>query len=197
MLNWLLGIIFPIRCLGCRQYDQWLCASCVRAMPKPGQAIGFYRQPALKRAIHLLKYNGYKGIGKQLGAQLAAHLAVASYDVVVPVPLHWLRQLTRGYNQAAVLAEQFPKPVWPALQKTKRTRVQATLNRQERQHNLTGAFQLDPWYRRQIQGQRVLLVDDVLSTGATTQACTAVLLAGGAVSVQVAAIAVNQDHHDK
>lgn len=191
---WLLGWLFPIRCLGCQRYDTWLCHACLAGhtmITQLGYALGEYHYPPLQKAIHQLKYNGYSGAAAPLGQAMAKLVPTDSYDVVVPVPLHWRRYLERGYNQTALLAQHFPKPLTPILRKRKATRSQATLSRSERQSNLTEAFQVIPSLRAQIQGQRVLLIDDVFSTGATTQACTKQLLMAGASSVLIAVVAFN------
>lgn len=191
---WLLGIVFPIRCVGCQAYDRWLCSQCVANIIPCPNALGTYDQPALQRAIHLMKYQGQRGIAVELGYHLAQLVPLDSYDLVVPVPLHWRRRLERGYNQTAILAQQFPKPCLPAVRKRRHTARQATLNRQERLQNLDQVFVVPKRYQSLIQGQRVLLVDDVLSTGATTTACTEALLTAGVASVSVAVVAKNDPY---
>lgn len=190
-IQWLLGIVFPIRCLGCQVYDHWLCSQCVANLIPRSNAVGTYDQPALQRAIHLMKYHGQRGIGVELGQYLAQRIPVDSYDLVVPVPLHWRRRLERGYNQTAILAQQFPKPWLPAIRKRRHTARQATLNRQQRLQNLDQVFIVPKRYQPLIQSQRILLVDDVLSTGATTTACTAALRTAGVANVSVAVVAIN------
>lgn len=186
MINWLLGILFPIRCVGCRRYDEWLCPTCLDTLQP------VYQEPLLQQAIIQLKYHGQRGLAVPLGRYLSNHVARDSYDVVVPVPIHWLRRLKRGYNQTELLAQQLPKPWLPALKKIKATASQAKLNKQERQYNLAGAFRISERCRRLIQQKRVLLVDDVYSTGSTTATCANVLLAAGAKSCMIAVVAYNQ-----
>ncbi len=192
--DWLFGWLFPLRCLGCACYDTWLCANCFPSNPIRTDrlyALGYYQHKPLQRAIHQLKYKGYRGIATPLGQRLATLIPPETYDLVVPVPLHWRRYLERGYNQTALLGKTFPKPICPVLQKTRRTRNQATLDRASRQSNLIDAFRVIPSLQQMVSGQRILLIDDVYSTGATTQACIKQLLIAGASSVSIAVVALN------
>ena len=111
-----------------------------------------------------------------------------------PVPLHWTRLFGRRYNQAALLAVAIGKAtgvtVAPdVLVRRRRTPSQGRLGPAQRRHNLRGAFIIDDGHRALIDGHRVLLIDDVLTTGATASACTRVLLAAGAASVDVLTLA--------
>ncbi len=190
-VQWLIGLLFPTRCLGCKRYDDWLCPHCMASWPRVDGALSYYQVPLLQRAIHLMKYKGYAGISQTLGRALASHIPVDGYDIIVPVPMHWRKRWQRGYNQTMLLAQQFPKPVWPALKKVRATRSQAGLNKVERQHNLTGSFQVTAYFKQALMNKRVLLLDDVYSTGATTRACATQLLKAGVASVDIAVVAVN------
>lgn len=118
-----------------------------------------------------------------------AHL-LANVACVVPVPLHPLRRLARGYNQAADLARGLGCPVVHALWRRRYTRAQSTLTAASRRRNVRDAFCLSPWLRARvratlIEGQIVVVVDDVRTTGATLEACTRVLADAGAREVRV------------
>lgn len=108
-------------------------------------------------------------------------------DVVCAVPLHWTRYLERGYNQSALLAKalatQTGLPYQPLLRRIKRTQQQAKLSRAARLHNVQDAF-----LAKSFQG-RVLLIDDVITSGATSQACMNTLLKAGVKEVRLAAVA--------
>lgn len=119
---------------------------------------------------------------------------VADADIIAPVPLHWRRLVSRRYNQAAVLANAIGraqgKRVAPDLLVRRRaTPTQGHLGREARRRNVAGAFALAPRRREAITGARILLVDDVLTTGATAEACARTLLAGGAKAVDLLVLA--------
>lgn len=102
-------------------------------------------------------------------------------DLVVPVPLHRSRERSRGFNQARELARGLGCPMLDALVRTRRTASQADLTAAKRQSNVRGAFE---WRGRALTGLTVVLVDDVSTTGATLNACAAVLLDAGATDVR-------------
>ncbi len=115
-------------------------------------------------------------------------------DVLVPVPLHRWRLLKRRYNQAALLAralgESTGKPVMvDALTRWRKTESQGHKSRTERARNIAGAFRVTPRRALDLRGKRVLLVDDVLTTGATLEACATALHSAGAASVMALTLA--------
>jgi ComF family protein len=115
-------------------------------------------------------------------------------DILVPVPLHRRRLFLRRYNQAALLAGALGRikdtPVVPdLLERIKATASQGHLSPGERASNVSGAFRLRPGAHDLVAEKRILLVDDVLTTGATVSACTRVLLGAGAASVDVIVLA--------
>lgn len=154
-------------------------------------AYGFYEGP-LRKLIHHFKYAGVDSLAEPLGAMLVRALPPElAVDVIVPVPLHWRRRVWRGYNQCELLARPLERrlqvPVVSALGKRRHTETQATLTPAKRRSNLTGAFVLEA--EEEIRDKRVLLVDDVFTTGATVMACSALLRRGGARSVTVLTLA--------
>jgi len=114
-----------------------------------------------------------------------------NFDVIVPVPLHPARRRERGFNQAELLARSLSRltglPVMLVLERVRYTTTQTAFDRTERMENLRNAFRLRP--ARNVRGSRVLLVDDVLTTGSTLSECARVLKESGASSVHAATAA--------
>jgi ComF family protein len=143
----------------------------------------------LERAVRAFKFHGTTRLSKLFGEQLAKAVKKSQWQInsICPVPLHWTRRLERGYNQSALLGKYISKqssvPYMPYLRRIKRTQQQAKLGKLERLSNVADAFVSKP-----CKGT-ILLIDDVITSGATTQACVQALLGAGASSVKVAAIA--------
>lgn len=153
----------------------------------------------MRAIIQAFKYAGHQTLDVPLAGRLATHpyLDLDHIDLVVPVPLHPWRRLVRGFNQAERLARHLGPPVVHALSRTHWTPAQAGLHADAREHNVHGAFALARHMtrggtvamRRTLSGARVLLVDDVVTTGGTLSACARVLLEAGALDVRAAAVA--------
>ncbi|MDE3202110.1 MAG: ComF family protein [Acidobacteriota bacterium] len=181
------------------------CRACRLAPPAFVRAASFGPfDGRIRDAIHALKYGGLQPAARRLGEKLA--IAIASLAnhapaemLVVPVPLHRSRHRTRGFNQTRLLAEQALKslakshPDWKlelsphALLRIKSTNSQAGLSRRERRLNLRKAFAVAD--ATAIAGRDILLIDDILTTGATVRAASRVLVEAGANSVWVATLA--------
>jgi len=154
-------------------------------------AYGEYEGP-LRKLIHVFKYGGVKPLASQLGQLLNGALPREQrFDVIVPMPLHWQKRLERGFNQSELLARWVSKrtgiPLTEGLKRRKHTDPQAGLTRAQRRTNVAGAFEVK--HRSDIEGRHVLLIDDVLTTGATASACSAVLKRAGAKRVTVLTLA--------
>lgn len=142
--------------------------------------------------VHRLKYGDRLELARALGGMMgrAGGELLAGADALVPVPLHRTRLWLRRFNQAAALAQVVGRgagvAVDPfALVRRKRTRPQVGLSRAERADNLQGAFRVPEDARPRLEGRRIVLVDDVLTTGATANAASRALLRGGAQAVDV------------
>jgi ComF family protein len=142
--------------------------------------------------VHALKYRDRLDLAPILGGWMAnaGSELTAAADLIVPVPLHWRRQWARRFNQSALLAEVVGKasglPVaHGVLRRIKATPQQVGLARNERALNVQGAFAVRPDARIEVAGRRLVLVDDVLTTGATIEACTRALMRSGAAAVDV------------
>ena len=145
----------------------------------------------LRELIHLYKYNRMKPLAKPLGDLLAAALPREQrFDGVVAVPLHWRRKWDRGFNQSELLARSIARrcglPVLHPVRRRRATRVQAGLSNSRRRENVAGAF---VGKAGAVKGLRLLLVDDVMTTGATASACAHVLKRAGAQSVALLTLA--------
>ncbi len=158
------------------------------------------RYDATARAlVQRLKYNDRLDLARAMGAMMRAggRELLAEADLVVPVPLHRVRLWRRRFNQAALLAHEVARAGPPhapgLLARVKRTRPQVGLTRASRAENLQGAFRVPDAARARLAGRRVLLVDDVLTTGATANAASRALLRGGARAVDVLTFALVVD----
>ncbi len=148
----------------------------------------------LKSVLQRYKYNPDVSLARPLRVLLMERspLAVDTYDVVMPVPLHPQRLRWRGFNQAQLLARPLARAAGVALdcfslQRVRPTRPQVELDETERRRNVARAFQVVRPQR--VDGKRVLLVDDVLTTGATVEECSRVLRRAGAAAVDVLVLA--------
>lgn len=140
---------------------------------------------------------GFKHADRTEAAPLMAQMMMqvgsdllTGVDAILPVPLHPLRLLSRRYNQAALLAQHVSRQThtayWPdTLRRVKTTGSQGQKTRQQRFDNVRGAFAIVPRAKQQVRGKTLLLVDDVMTTGATVSACARACLKAGATSVRV------------
>lgn len=199
---------------------QWLCLSCEARLPltdyhlyadnpvterlwgrfplESGAAMLLFRKDGIaQQLIHHLKYKGRRVVGYELGRRYGRLLGRSplfqGIEVIVPVPLHPRKEKLRGYNQAAVfgqgLAETMGVPlVADALLRQRYTETQTRKSQTERLRNVAGAFALHRPER--LHDRHVLIVDDVLTTGATLESCATTLLQVPGLRVSVATIAM-------
>ena len=171
-----------------------VCAECQHWSPAFDCVVAPCRFGGVVReVVHQLKYDGKRHLRHLVSDWMQEGLSDARLrdppaEVLVPVPLHWWKHRLRGFNQAEVLAAELSGNTGvrmiSALRRVRSTGTQTQLAREERRANVRGAFATRPECERQIQGRHVLLVDDVLTTGATLDACAGALLRGGAASVR-------------
>ena len=198
-----LDVLLPPQCDACGApfaFDLGqgaLCGECVRARPPfdRARAVMAYGDVS-RRMILAFKHGDRTDVAPALGRWLASAggALIADADVVAPVPLHWTRLFHRRYNQAALLArvvgrESGLEVIADALVRRRRTRPQGRMGPAERRRNLKGALKANPRRLAKLEGRRVLLIDDVYTTGATATASAAALLKAGAAAVDVLTVA--------
>jgi ComF family protein len=193
----------PPQCAACglpfsfEMGDAALCGACVRERPAfdRARAVMVYGDVS-RKMILAFKHGDRTDTAPALGRWLcrAGAELVHGADIVAPVPLHWTRLFERRYNQAALLAHavgrQAGLPVIADLvERRRRTRPQVRMGPAARKRNLRGAFRVNAKRQARIQGKRVLLIDDVMTTGLTAALCAKALKATGAAAVDVLTVA--------
>jgi ComF family protein len=189
--------IVPPFCARCSEpfagaiIGSFVCANCAHRKLYFDAAISAYRSRGIVRRIVLdFKYGRQVHLRHLLARWLCAaindeRIRGHHFDVIVPVPLHRARERERGFNQAALLADLLSAEMSilakPVLQRVRYTTTQTAFDRAERMENLRGAFRLRK--HADVRGLRVLLIDDVLTTGSTVSECARVLKDAGASSV--------------
>jgi len=181
--------------------DAALCVACLARPPKFRRARAALAYDTQSRRLVLpFKHGDRTDIARACGGWMARAGAelLAEADLIAPVPLHWRRLLTRRYNQALLLARALVRAAPPGvehrlapdlLRRRRWTGSQAGLRAKERRRNVREAFDIHPRWAAEVAGKAVLLVDDVLTTGATAEACARVLQRGGARHVDVLTLA--------
>jgi ComF family protein len=214
----LIDLAMPPTCAGCGREGSALCVACgaslhVRSGLPGGSLLGLPVQlPApllqlewcapfhgpVRKALHQLKYSGERRLVPPLGAALARRWSEVGIgaDLVVPVPVHRARARERGYDQAVLLATdaagRLGLPVAAALQRQRATVAQYHLDRAHRAQNVAGAFVVGSGPGAphiSVAGRWVLLIDDVVTTGATLAACGQTLREAGAMAVSALTVA--------
>jgi len=216
-----LDLMFPPTCVRCRKIGRWICETCWQQIDwVVGQKCGGCGRPWIggfcpecsgagtsldslsavtafrgvsREAVHALKYYGRHAIASMMARLMADAFTDFPIDRVSHVPLHPSRRRERGYDQAAMLARGIAALIdlpyeANTLRRVRRTRQQVTLSGEQRQRNVAGAFEA----REQLDGISVLLVDDVITTGATMEAAAEAAREAGAQRVAGIAFASAQ-----
>lgn len=157
----------------------------------------FEKDKELQHAIHALKYDKKFTVGIFLGKVLASeikkHQTNWKFDLIIPIPLHQLKKAERGYNQSFYIAKGIGKILGipfsdRVAKRIKYTESQTTMTLSEREENISGAFKVIK--RNAINGKTILIIDDVITTGATISECGKALLDAGAKNIYAASIAI-------
>ena len=174
------------------------CLGCLETPPPYAKArAALYYDAHVMKLISRFKYHDQLHLAPLLvrWMEAAGGEMIAKADMIAPVPLHWTRLLSRKYNQAAILAQGLARSAGrlympQLLKRGKRTKPQAALTKQQRKRNVQGAFTLHPrWGKDTVSGKIILLIDDVMTTGATISACARALKKAGAKKVWVLTLA--------
>jgi len=173
------------------EYD--LCMVCREGLANFDAAYSFGSyEGSLQQLIHLFKYAKVESLADTLGHFMLQALPLeANFDLVIAMPMHWRKRWERGFNQAELLAEpvarRYGLRLAKNLRRTRYTKSQAGLTEADRRANLRGSFEV--WRAEQVAGRRILLIDDVFTTGSTLRAAAEVLKAAGAAHVAALTLA--------
>lgn len=213
MIKRLLNLLFPPKCVLCRRLlepqETDLCHNCRKTAPEfkfPKKNISFvagwtavwYYKEQVRHSLHRFKFYNARSNAQAYGRLLAMRLLQedrADFDILTWVPLSPLRRFQRGYDQGQLLAQAVGKalnrPVTSTLRKWRHTPPQSNIkDSSARRANVLGAYRVvSP---ELIRGKRILLLDDIITTGATVSECARVLLTAGAKEIRCAAVAATE-----
>ena len=168
-----------------------MCGQCLATPPIHDGVMAAVAYGETARSIILkFKYGGKPGLAKTIAKYLVRYVEPYRDALIVPVPLHKWRLWSRGFNQSAMIAHQLSRANGAAhvpdlLLRTKKTPVLRGLGRLEREKTVSGAFTINPRHHASIKNKTIVLIDDVYTTGSTTNACAKVLKRAGAARVYI------------
>lgn len=218
LFTWILDLFFPPRCMICHKLidaeDMPVCSDCLAHLPEfDGAApkvrfaekvcVSFYYEDTFRDSFLRYKFGGREEYAEQYGKWMSIKIRdklPLDFDVLSFVPVSRKRKAKRGYDQAELLCRQISMelqiPMQPLLFKHRHTKPQSGIRQREaRAANASGAYRaVDP---ASIAGKRILLIDDIITTGATVSECCRVLTTAGAKSVSVAALATPRDCEER
>lgn len=209
LFKFILDLLFPLRCLNCRREDFWLCQDCLEKLPIDPSYERFekilvfsasdYEKIIIKKIIKTCKFSSIPELAVIAGKLLVRGvlqfpeikdlLSEKNNLVLMPIPLSARRQRERGFNQSLLIAQElsnyFSLPILDQLKKSER-QAQSELSANKRTKNIKNAFS---WYGGSLTEQKIILVDDVVTTGATLAEAAKVLKKAGAKKVIALAVA--------
>lgn len=222
MFERVLGLIFPPKCIFCGSLmdagaDLHICGACYKKIPfvaaNPLRLSGRCEAGVCDGAVSVFRYTGmvkhslirykfynrpgyYRTFARLLAKFILKVTNPTKFDMIISVPLHKTREFKRGYNQALLVAKALSREIGvrecsALLVRTRHTAAQSLLDRKSRLKNVKGAFSVTD--AEKIRGKGILLVDDILTTGATINECGSILKEAGAKSVMVAVVATGQE----
>lgn len=213
----LVDLVYPPRCAACGvaiARQDGLCVDCWSKLEVPhetrmeGQSVPVYAatfyDETSRRLVLAYKHGGKIALSRLLAGLIAARLPEPvpgrAPPILVPVPLHRWRMWSRGFNQAGLLVQELARmgrgeAAVAALVRHRRTPQLGGLGRESREHALRGAIRINPSHTQRLAGRDVVLVDDVLTSGATSRACIAAIAAAKPASIAVACFARVDDAH--
>jgi len=193
IFNKILAVLFPQKCLGCKKENEILCSDCLLKINRPDtpylngvRIAANYQDLVLKKALWLLKYRGAKQLAKPLAELIKERVwkKMETKDwLVIPIPLSKNKMRRRGYNQAELIAKELSDNICAdVLLKKFHTKSQVEVkDKEERLANIIGSFEAKN--SETITGKKIILIDDVLTTGATMREAKKILLSAGAKKV--------------
>lgn len=195
----ILALLFPQKCLGCKKESEILCPDCLGKISRPDtpylkgiHIAANYQDQTLKKALWMLKYQGIKQLAKPLAEIIRERVwkKLETGDwIIVPIPLSWVKLKHRGYNQAELIARELSGNIrTDILFKKFHTKSQVEVkDKEERLANIIGSFEIrNP---ETIRGKKIILIDDVRTTGATMSEAKKVLMSAGAKKVMGVVVA--------
>ncbi len=214
-LIYIRNILFPKKCVSCNQADLWICQKCldkvpIRQLPEFEKIryqdyidkiyiTSYYNDNNIKKIIDLFKFKWQENLEKPLTYLILKFISknklstLISNSILIPIPLHKRRYLERGFNQSELLAgglsKKYNTPICTDLIRKKYTKHQTLLNLDKRQKNIVDAFVLKN--NKSILGRNILLVDDVITTGASLNEAARILRQAGAKKVNALVLAKN------
>jgi len=199
--RWFLDALFPFSCLVCGKEGDCLCKTHTTFVPAPPNKAQFlflddifvctaYEHPLSKKVVESLKFKGIRRFSVIMGNLCANEIVKQNFSdiVLVPVPLHWMRRFWRGFNQSELLAREIKlhlphATLVPLLKRIKRTQQQARLRKEDRNKNTSDAFVWNEKTNFEQKNCSVFLIDDVVASGATLDACAKILKQHGVLQV--------------